>query len=148
MTGGYDTLKDLVYHKHTPCTGVHTLTYTDLALNTHCNTWCPAGAVRPPSPALLPSGSTSVPAHSSEVTNTQLSNGCSDFSMSDTLVYEVLILIANYQTTLLRFKFHLTFNLILFLVPKTVAARLATQSKLQIKMGLRGCILNLDICNV
>lgn len=46
------------------------------SLNTHCNTWCPAGAVHPPSPAPLPSGSISVPAHSSEDTNTQLSNGC------------------------------------------------------------------------
>lgn len=127
------------------CTYTHIHRHTELALDTHCNTWCPAGAVRPPSPALLPSGSISAPAHSSEVTNTQLSNGCSDFSMSDTLVYEVSILIANYQTTSLRFKFHLTFNFILFLVPKTVAASLATQSKLQIKMGLRVCILNLDM---
>lgn len=39
------------------------------AWNTHCNTWCLAGAVHPPDPALLPSGSTSVPAHSSEDTN-------------------------------------------------------------------------------
>lgn len=35
---------------------------------------------------------------------------------------------------------HLNVTLFLFLVPKTVAARLATQSK-QIKMGLRGCTL-------
>lgn len=42
------------------------------SLKTHCNTWCPAGVVHPPSPAPLPSGSISVPAQSSEDTNTQL----------------------------------------------------------------------------
>lgn len=124
-------------HHAQVCT--HTHTHTDSALNTHCNTWCPAGAARLPSPALQPSGSISVPAHSSEDTKHTTFKWLLSFQ-HDWQSAGSLSKRKHCIQKRLRSKFHL------ILIPgaDNCSCQVSKQSKLLIQTGLR-CIFNLDL---